>query len=146
MIRLRVPFQTIGAIVATRATQGQQQQPEPDWSYHGSTLPQESETEWSQQQRRLEEFFVGGDGVEDNLVLQGSTAPGSGSRGGSCGIKSCHQYVTGRGLSYSRALQIIQSEQFLDAVVTGRRIRRFRRKSSNASTGTKNRRRKGKQM
>ena len=85
-------------------------------------------------ERRLEEFFVGGDGVEDNLVLE------EGSRG-QCGLKTCHQYVTGRGLSYARALQIIQSEQFLDAVVDRRQANVvFRKKSLRQRGGIKRRR------
>ena len=35
---------------------------------------------------------------------------------GACGLKTCDQTVTGRNLAYARALQIIQNEDYLNAI------------------------------
>ena len=61
---------------------------------------------------------------------------------GQCGLKTCYQHVTGRGLSYARALQIIQGEQFLDALngVGSRRMQQFRKKSGPVRNSVKRRR------
>ena len=90
-----------------------------------------------QDSSQLEAFF-GGD-VEDNLVLEPRN---DGGGGGVCSLRTCLQYVAGRNLAYAKALQIIQSEQYLDAVdpaAVGIR-RMFRKKSGNRLRIVKRRR------
>jgi len=92
----------------------------------------------------LVEFFGGN--VEDNLVLEERTALASTSS--QCSLRSCHQYVVGRNLPYARALQIIQNQEFLDAVAferVGLKRTNFQRRKSGGG-GSVNRRRQPQQQ
>ena len=44
-----------------------------------------------------------------------------------CYVQTCHQIITGRNLRYSRALKIIQSEEYLNAADTEAETLTFRR-------------------
>jgi hypothetical protein len=51
----------------------------------------------------------------------------------SCYVQTCNQIISGRQLSYNRALEIVQSEKYLDAADIDliRRLKRFKRQGDN---------------
>ena len=83
---------------------------------------------------RTDEAFYGGD-VRDNLVLEEEVFDDD--QPGVCGLKTCSQYVTGRYLSYAKALKIIQNEEFLNSVEGGAAVasrRNFQRRRQSVKT------------